>query len=80
MSVHWRLARILLGPIFRFVLGVRVRGAHHVPREGSVILAPNHRSFWDPPMVGYASPRETFFLAKRELLILPRPWAGSLPG
>ncbi len=74
MSAHWRLARILLGPIFRFVLGVRVRGTEHVPREGSVILAPNHRSSWDPPMVGYASPREIFFLAKRELFDSPTPW------
>ncbi len=74
MSAHWRLAVVLLGPIFRFVLGVKVRGREHVPREGSVILAPNHRSSWDPPMVGYASPREIFFLAKRELFDSPTPW------
>ncbi len=74
MSFRWKLARLLLGPIFRFVLGVRVKGAHHVPRTGSVIFAPNHRSSWDPPMVGYGSPREVYFLAKRELFTSPTPW------
>lgn len=74
MRFHWRLARVLLGPVFRFVLGVRVRGLEHVPLKGSVILAPNHRSSWDPPMVGYAAPREVFFLAKRELFDSPTPW------
>lgn len=74
MSLRWKVALFFLGPIFRWILGVRVKGAHHVPAEGSVVLAPNHRSSWDPPMVGYASPREVYFLAKRELFESPTPW------
>lgn len=51
--------------------GWEVRGREHVPRSGSVIVASNHVSFWDPPMVGAATRRELHFLAKSELFRIP---------
>jgi 1-acyl-sn-glycerol-3-phosphate acyltransferase len=32
-----------------------------------LVVAANHISFWDPPLIGSALPREMFFLAKEEL-------------
>ena len=34
---------------------------------GGLVVASNHISFWDPPLVGCALPREVHFLAKEEL-------------
>ena len=48
-----------------------VRGSENVPRDGGVIIASNHISFWDPPIVGSAIPRESHFLAKTELFGTP---------
>jgi len=67
MRGWWKVLWWLVYPVSRGLLGLRVRGADHIPREGSVILAPNHRSYWDPPLVGVAAPREVYFLAKQEL-------------
>jgi len=36
-----------------------------------LLIASNHISFWDPPMVGSALPREVHFLAKEELFRTP---------
>jgi 1-acyl-sn-glycerol-3-phosphate acyltransferase len=36
-----------------------------------LIVASNHVSFWDPPLIGAAVPRETYFLAKEELFRTP---------
>jgi len=36
-----------------------------------VIVAANHISFWDPPLVGAAMRRESYFLAKEELFATP---------
>jgi 1-acyl-sn-glycerol-3-phosphate acyltransferase len=47
--------------------GWEVRGREHVPKAGAVIVASNHISFWDPPLVGTAAIRELHFLAKEEL-------------
>ncbi len=38
---------------------------------GPVILAMNHESYLDPPLVGIASGREVYFLARKTLLDLP---------
>jgi 1-acyl-sn-glycerol-3-phosphate acyltransferase len=51
--------------------GWEVRGREHVPRSGAVIVASNHISFWDPPLVGTAAIRELHFLAKEELFRTP---------
>jgi len=52
---------------FELFLGLRVEGHEHIPDAGGVILASNHVSYLDPPVIGAASPRELSFLAKREL-------------
>ncbi len=66
-SLKWRLSYIVAYPFFKFVVGVRSAGRENVPLRGPVIIASNHRSGWDPPVLGFASPREVHFIAKREL-------------
>ncbi len=54
------LARTLLG----ILTGCTVRGLDSLPREGGLIVASNHISFWDPPLIGAVIAREVHFLAK----------------
>jgi 1-acyl-sn-glycerol-3-phosphate acyltransferase len=51
--------------------GWEVRGREHIPPHGGLIVASNHISFWDPPLVGTAVMRELHFLAKEELFRVP---------
>ncbi len=67
MRPLWRVSRAILVPLFRALTGFRAENVHFVPPRGPVIIAPNHNSWWDPPLIGMASPREVFFLAKEEL-------------
>jgi 1-acyl-sn-glycerol-3-phosphate acyltransferase len=55
----------------RLAYGLRIEGAEHVPRTGGCIVASNHFSGWDPPVVGVATPRQVHFMAKRELFASP---------
>jgi 1-acyl-sn-glycerol-3-phosphate acyltransferase len=66
-SLKWKITYILAYPIAKFILGIKVYGRENIPENGPLILAPNHRSYIDPPVVGFASTRETYFLAKEEL-------------
>lgn len=61
------LAEGLLGAITRWEVGGRDR----VPGTGGLVVASNHISFWDPPLVGAACRRELHFLAKEELFRTP---------
>lgn len=45
----------------------RVIGAENVPRSGPLVLAGNHFSTWDPPLMGCSVRRPVSFIAKEEL-------------
>lgn len=58
------VVRILLRTLFR----ARVDGIGNVPTDGPAILSPNHRSFFDSPLVMAMSPRPVAFLGKAEYM------------
>jgi 1-acyl-sn-glycerol-3-phosphate acyltransferase len=64
--VYW-IARAILQPLFRVYFGLNRVGREHVPSEGPVLFAANHRSFSDPFMIGLCLRRPLHFVAKVEL-------------
>jgi cytidylate kinase len=64
------------GIFCRTFLKLRVTGTEHIPAKGPVIIACNHISFWDPPIMGGVVPRRLLFLAKEELF--QNRWFGAL--
>lgn len=63
----YRVGHVFFTVLIRLLYGLRVEGADRVPRSGGCIVASNHVSAWDPPVVGIATHRELHFMAKREL-------------
>ena len=64
--VYW-LTRAILQPLIQVYFRLVRLGHEHVPGEGGVILAANHRSFLDPFVIGCCVRRPVYFVAKREL-------------
>ena len=77
--VYW-LSRAVLEPFFVLYFRMGRVGREHIPREGGVIIAANHRSFMDPFMIGTLVRRPVYFVAKRELFTnrLLAWWLSSL--
>lgn len=67
MRWHYRSVRYLVGLIVKVLRGFGVEGRENIPERGGAIIASNHRSYVDPPVVTAAISRELYFLAKREL-------------
>jgi 1-acyl-sn-glycerol-3-phosphate acyltransferase len=42
-------------------------GGDHIPKHGPAIIASNHRSFFDPFVIGTMTRRPMYYVAKREL-------------
>jgi 1-acyl-sn-glycerol-3-phosphate acyltransferase len=64
--VYW-IVRAVLQPFFHLYFRLSRIGREHIPQEGPVILAANHRSFLDPFVIGTMVRRPVYFVAKREL-------------
>lgn len=64
----YRCSQIPLRTLFTATLKLRVYDRRHVPRVGGAILACNHQSYLDPPLVGCTIlPRTAHFMARRSL-------------
>ena len=61
------IVRVVLQSFFWTYLRMRRTGREHIPASGPVILASNHRSFFDPFLIGTMSRRPMYYVAKREL-------------
>lgn len=72
--------RVALAPFTRR----RVVGLENVPHTGAAILAPNHISHFDPPLIGISADRQVDWMAMEELFKNPAlaaalRWIGSFP-
>ena len=59
--------RIIFAVIFQLLFSAKTYGKENLPAEGPVILAANHMSNWDPPILGTYLPRTVGYMAKEEL-------------
>jgi glycerol-3-phosphate dehydrogenase (NAD(P)+) len=65
---YW-LVRGILQPFFHLYFRLSRIGREHIPAEGPVILASNHRSFLDPFVIAVMARRPIYFVAKKELFV-----------
>jgi len=68
--VYW-LVRALLQPFFLVYLRMQRIGREHIPSHGPAIIAANHRSFFDPFVIGTMARRPMYYVAKEELFNNP---------
>lgn len=59
-------SRLFFSAYFKLFHGFEVTGVKNIPREGPVLLAPNHQSYYDAPLVGIKAPRLVTFLTLKK--------------
>lgn len=64
--VYW-ITRALFQTFFHVWFRLSRIGREHIPAQGPLILAANHRSFLDPFVIGTMVRRPIYYMAKREL-------------
>ena len=56
---------------FQTLFRLRIHGLDQIPQDDPVLVASNHMSHLDPPLIGSAFPRPLHYLAKEELFCKP---------
>ncbi len=67
----YRFLQIVFRLLFYTVFRTRVYGRENIPKEGAVILAANHASNIDPPLMASLIERPVSYMAKIELFENP---------
>lgn len=65
----YAVVKVILRVLFTVVLRMRVEGTENIPKEGPLVIASNHLSLLDPPVIGTAATRKVHFMAKQELFV-----------
>ncbi|MBJ7394505.1 MAG: 1-acyl-sn-glycerol-3-phosphate acyltransferase [Akkermansiaceae bacterium] len=66
--IYW-LGWMAFGAAFRTLFGLKIVGIENLVREGPVLVASNHQSFLDPPLIGNLYQTEMVFLARKTLFV-----------
>lgn len=64
--IYW-LGWMSFGCAFRSLFGFKIVGGEHLITEGPVLVASNHESFLDPPLIGNLYKDEMVYLARKTL-------------
>jgi 1-acyl-sn-glycerol-3-phosphate acyltransferase len=73
--VLYFLVRLILVPVMKLVFGLTATGTENIPKKGAVVIAPNHKSFWDAFFIAAVVRRRLHFMGKAELFT---GWRGRL--
>ena len=70
-KVIYYFFKIIFTVSYRILFRYEVKGEHNIPESGGVIIASNHLSYLDPPLIGISMKRQTYFIAKESLFRNP---------
>ena len=65
----YTILKPILWVLFKLGLSLNVEGTENIPQEGPLVIASNHLSLLDPPVIGVAATRKVHFMAKQELFV-----------
>ena len=68
---YWFVETLARVGAFQVFGGLTIIGRDNIPLKGPVIVAPNHLSHFDRPLVAGTVPRKVAFMAKEELFKVP---------
>jgi len=66
--IYW-IGWMAFGAAFRSLFGMRITGEKNLITEGPVLVASNHQSYLDPPLIGNLYKDEMVYLARKTLFV-----------
>ncbi len=62
----YRVGRFILGPIFKIYYNPKIINKEYIPKEGSILIAGNHKHLYDQFLTIIATKRCINYMAKKE--------------
>lgn len=65
--MFYSIVRSIVGFFVKIYFKFEISGLENIPKNGRLILCPNHKSNWDPIVISIVVPREIHWMGKSEL-------------
>ena len=62
----YKISRVILGPIFKWYYNPTIVNKEYIPKEGSIVIAGNHKHLFDQCLTIVATKRSIHYMAKKE--------------
>ena len=62
----YKIAKFILGPIFRFYYSPKIIGKENIPKKGNIVIASNHIHLMDQCLTIISTKRGIHYMAKKE--------------
>ena len=62
-----KIVKAVIRFFMRIMFRIKIEGKENVPTEGACLICPNHKSYYDPPLVVAFNKRHITMIAKEEL-------------
>lgn len=59
--MFYSVLKIILRILFKIFLRLEVKGTENIPKTGPLVIASNHLSLLDPPVIGVAATRKVLY-------------------
>ena len=67
--MFYSFIKVFIYVLAKIFLRLEISGTENIPLNGPVVIASNHVSLLDPPIIGVASSRKIHFMAKQEVFV-----------
>lgn len=62
----YSILKFILNPIFRLWYNPKIKNSHNIPKDGSIVIAGNHKHLYDQCLAIIATKRQIRYMAKKE--------------
>ena len=62
----YKISRVVLGPVFKWYYNPTIVNKEYIPKEGSIVIAGNHKHLYDQCLTIIATKRPIHYMAKKE--------------
>lgn len=62
----YKISRVVLGPIFKWYYNPTIVNKEYIPKDGSIVIAGNHKHLYDQCLTIVATKRPIHYMAKKE--------------
>lgn len=70
-AITYQICRLIIKSFFKFLYNLHMEGIENIPKDGPFIIAANHSSFYDPPIIIASVRQKIYWVIAKDIYTKP---------